>query len=369
MSHEFRTPLNGVLGFSQLLKEEIINSDQLEMIDKIIHSGKRLMDTLNSVLMLTELENNNYLINKSEVDVAILCKQIKMFFEKPALSKNLDFILDLKEETLTIISDENLVTRVISSFIENAIKYTNVGGIKLELFSSYQNNGKKYAVINIIDSGIGIRSEDQNLIFKEFKQLSEGFRRDFEGLGLGLTIANKITTILGGSISVKSEIGKGSTFTLMLPAENSRNNKDLQTKQIIPGSEMSITIQTENKLINVLLIEDNPLNIEVVQKFLSKMCTVSFARDGITAIKMSSEEDYNLLMIDINLGQGMNGVQVLHEIKKLGKFDNIPIIALTGYASDANKQEFLAQGFTHYLAKPFDKRELVKLVKDIFHLA
>ncbi|MHB8930864.1 MAG: hybrid sensor histidine kinase/response regulator, partial [Melioribacteraceae bacterium] len=370
MSHEFRTPLNGVLGFAQLLKEEIADSDQLDMIDKIIQSGRRLMNTLNSVLMLTELENNNYLINKSEIDLSVLCKQLKMFFTKPVQNKNLDFILDLKEENLSIISDENLLTRVISSFIENAIKYTQAGEIKIELTSSYQEDGKKFAIINIIDTGIGIRTEDQSLIFREFKQLSEGFRRDFEGLGLGLTIANKITTLIGGKITLQSELGKGSKFTLMLPIETPLKADNVQTNQIFIEKEMSTKTKTqaENELTNVLLIEDNPLNIEVVQKFLSKICTVSFARDGLTAIRMSMDNDYSLIMIDINLGQGIDGVQVLHEIKKLGKYEGKPIIALTGYASDANKKEFLAHGFTHYLAKPFDKRELVKLVMDILNL-
>ncbi len=370
MSHEFRTPLNGVLGFAQILKEEIADSSQLDMIDKIIQSGRRLMNTLNSVLMLTELENNNYLINKSEIDLVVLCRQLKMFFAKPVQNKNLNFILDLKEENISIISDENLLTRVISSFIENAIKYTHAGEIKIELTSSYQDNGKRYAVINIIDTGIGIRTEDQSLIFREFKQLSEGFRRDFEGLGLGLTIANKITALIGGTINLQSELGKGSKFTLMLPVEIPLKTGNVHTQQIFVEKEMSTKTKTqaENELSNVLLIEDNPLNIEVVQKFLSKICTVSFARDGLTAIKMSTEHDYSLIMIDINLGQGIDGVQVLHEIKKLGKYNGKPIIALTGYASDANKKEFLAHGFTHYLAKPFDKRELIKLIKNIFNL-
>ncbi|MCX6169881.1 MAG: PAS domain S-box protein [Ignavibacteriales bacterium] len=370
MSHEFRTPLNGVLGFAQLLKEEVADSSQLDMVDKIIQSGRRLMNTLNSVLMLTELENNNYLINKSEIDLVVLCQQLKMFFVKPAQNKNLEFILDLKEENFSIFSDENLLTRVISSFIENAIKYTHAGGIKIELTSIYQNNGKRLAVINIIDTGIGIRTEDQSLIFREFKQLSEGFRRDFEGLGLGLTIANKIMNLIGGTITLQSELGKGSKFTLMIPVETPQKIDSVQSKQIFMEKEMSPITKppTENELANVLLIEDNPLNIEVVQKFLSKICTVSFAREGLAAIKMADEHDYSLVMIDINLGQGIDGVQVLHEIKKLGKYDGKPIIALTGYASDTNKKEFLAHGFTHYLAKPFDKRELIKLVMGILNL-
>ena len=370
MSHELRTPLNGILGFSQLLRDEISDGDHLDMLEKIMQSGKRLMNTLNSVLTITELENNNYLISKSEIDLAISCKELKTLYIKQALNKNLEFKLDIKDDTLSIITDESLLTKIISSIIENAIKYTQHGEIKIELTRSIESDGEKYAVINVIDTGIGIREEDQVIIFGEFKQLSEGSRRDFEGLGLGLTLANKMVKLIGGSISVQSEFGKGSKFTLMLPIEIPNETENIPAEQISVKKEIisNSVIRNGNELAQVLLIEDNPLNIEVVQKFLAKICTVSFARDGLTAIEMSKKEEYSLIMIDINLGHGMDGLQVLEEIKKLAKYENKPIIALTGYASETNKKEFLAHGFTHYLAKPFEKRELIKLIKNIFNL-
>lgn len=357
MSHEFRTPLNGVLGFSQLLKDEITDLDHIDMLEKIIHSGRRLMNTLNSVLTISELENNHYLISRSAIDLTLFCREIKVLYNKAAISKNLDFKLDIQDEIFLIISDENVLTKVMSSIIENAIKYTHQGEIRIELKHGTESNGEQYAIINVVDTGIGIRTEDQILIFREFKQLSEGYRRDFEGLGLGLTLANKMVKIIGGKITVQSEIGKGSIFTLMLPIEVQSETENIPAEQISVKKEIisDSVIRNGNELAQVLLIEDNPLNIEVVQRFLSKICAVSFARDGLTAIEMSKKDDYSLIMIDINLGQGMDGLQVLEEIKKLDKYENKPIVALTGYASDANKREFLALGFTHYLAKPFEK--------------
>lgn len=370
MSHEFRTPLNGILGFSQLLKDEITNLDHIDMLEKIIQSGKRLMNTLNSVLTISELENNHYLISRSEIDLTLFCREIKTLYNKAVISKNLDFKLDIKDEIFSVITDENVLTKVMSCIIENAIKYTHRGEIKIELKHATEKNGERYALINVADTGIGIRTEDQKLIFKEFKQLSEGYRRDFEGLGLGLTLANKMVKLIGGKITVQSEFGKGSIFTLMLPIEVQSETEIIPTEQIFVEKEIinDSAIRNRNELAQVLLVEDNPLNIEVVQRFLSKFCVVSFARDGLTAIEMSKKDDYSLIMIDINLGQGMDGLQVLEEIKKQDGYQNKPIVALTGYASEANKREFLAQGFTHYLAKPFEKRELIKLIISILKL-
>ncbi len=367
MSHEFRTPLNGILGFAQLLKDEILDKDQADMILKIIQSGKRLMNTLNSVLTITELENNEYLISNTDVELTFFCRQIKTLFAKPVADKNLDFKLDLCSDTVTISTDENILSKIIISIVDNAIKYTHKGEIKVELNLEFGKDGNKYVLISVVDTGIGIKQEDQSIIFREFKQLSEGFRRDFEGLGLGLTMASKLVKLIGGTILVESNLGSGSKFTVRLPftkgikAESSRI--DSAPKEISSDSK----VKTQNGLVNVLLIEDNQLNIEVVQRFLSKLCVVSFAKDGKTAIEMAKNNDYTLLMIDINLGHGIDGVQVLKEIKKLEHYAQKPVIALTGYASDSNKKDFLSQGFTHYLAKPFEKRDLITIVKEILN--
>jgi PAS domain S-box-containing protein len=364
---EFRTPLNGILGFTQLLKDELVGKDELEMLEKITRSGKRLMNTLNSVLTLTELENENYLITQSQIDLSIFCHQIKSLYEISARDKKLELCTDIKNENIQIKTDENLLTKIVSSLVENAIKYTREGSVQILLESKVSNDNKKFAIIKIKDSGIGINLENHDIIFREFKQLSEGYRRDFEGLGLGLTLARKMANLLGGDIFVESTIGIGSTFSVVLPMDN--KSGIIPVKQIlIEESSVSTIAYPIIPECKVLLVEDNPLNIEVVQRFLSKICNVSFARDGLSAIEMATENDYCLLMIDINLGQGMDGLEVLKQLKIMEKYATIPSIALTGYASDTNKRDFLSKGFSHYLAKPFEKRELVKLIKGILNL-
>jgi len=367
MSHEFRTPLNGILGFTQLLKDELVGKDELEMLEKITRSGKRLMNTLNSVLTLTELENENYLITQSEIDLSIFCQQIKSLYEISVRDKKLEFYTDIKNENIQIRTDENLLTKIVCSLVENAIKYTREGSVRILLESKVSSDNKKFALIKIKDTGIGINLENHDIIFREFKQLSEGYRRDFEGLGLGLTLARKMANLLGGDIFVESTIGIGSIFSVVLPMDN--NSRNIPIKQILieESSESTVTdpIISEYK---VLLVEDNPLNIEVVQRFLSKICDVSFARDGLAAVEMATDNDYCLLMIDINLGQGMDGLEVLKQLRVMKKYATVPSIALTGYASDTNKRDFLSKGFSHYLAKPFEKRELVKMIKGILNI-
>ena len=366
MSHEFRTPLNGILGFTQLLKEEVSNDEHKMMVDKIYRSGKRLMNTLNSILSLTEMENEEYIINSSEIDLTYFCHQLKSLYESQAKEKSLTFNLNLTEDKLLVRTDENLLTKIISHIIDNAIKYTTSGGIRISLRKAKRFNGNEITVIDVEDTGIGIRKDEQKIIFREFRQLSEGFRRDFEGLGLGLTLASKMAKLINAEIKVHSEYGKGSTFSIMLPLnhfESGKTGKDFLGMS--PALSFSNDLSSREKELNILLVEDNPLNIEVVERFLASVAKVTYARDGGTALKHVADQNFDILLIDINLGQGMNGIEVLEQIRRLDQYKNTPAVALTGYASAANKRDFLMKGFTNYLPKPFDKRVLLNLIKQI----
>ena len=365
ISHEFRTPLNGILGFSQLLKEEITQPDHANMLDKIMKSGKRLMETLNSVLTLTELENKKYLIIPSALDVPMVCGQIKTQFDAYAREKELNFELESPEEEFIIHSDENLLTRIITSCVDNALKYTFSGGVKIKVGMKNDSRGTKYAVVDIIDSGIGIEKSNQEIIFKEFKQLSEGYRRDYEGLGLGLSISYKMIKLLHGDIQLQSEYGKGSTFSIIIPAEfeNAGIAQGGKTGPVIATA--GIRKSSEEKL-KILLIEDNLLNIEVIQRFLVGKFLVESVTDGEKALKIAVQKSFDLFLIDINLGRGIDGIEVLRQLRHLEKYKEVQAVALTGYASSSNMNEFLSQGFNGYIAKPFDKKSLLEVIDKLF---
>lgn len=372
VSHEFRTPLNGILGFAQLLAEEIPDNELADMAQKIARSGKRLMNTLNSVLMITELENNEYLISKNDTDLNLFCKQLSTQYRKLATEKALNFVLQLPNKNVMAVLDDSLLYKAINHIVENAFKYTFQGEVKIALEYKPAAEGRMKALIHICDTGIGIKKEDQQIIFREFKQLSEGFRRDYEGLGLGLSLSKRIINLIGGDLEVVSEVDKGSCFTITLNNDiyiTDGEVEDEDNAQRILKEKPAEVNENITKIPSVLLIEDNQFNIEVVQKFLHKYATVDFARDGFTGIEMAKNNFYDILLIDINLGKGIDGLQVLTDIKKLEKFSSTPMVAITGYASNVNRREFLAQGFTHYLAKPFERRDLLKLFKEIFDKA
>jgi|GEM_PF-1084011 PAS domain S-box-containing protein len=369
VSHEFRTPLNGILGFAQILKEIVFDKTYFDMADKISKSGLRLLNTLNSVLLLTELENKTYIVTKKETNISDLCRRIKSKYDDVVKNKNLEFNVNLSEENIEIKTDETVLVRILSSIVENAIKYTKNGNISIILENGFDETGSERIFIKVSDTGIGIKNENIDIIFEEFKQISEGYSREYEGLGLGLTIAKKLATLINSEILVSSQLGKGSTFTVVLPLERDSAYKQVHGilwKALFDNSKGNNIKEELDELPEVLLVEDNVINVEVVEHYLKGLCRLSSALDGEAAIKMISEKSFKLLLLDINLGNGFDGIEVLKEIKKREEYKDVPAIALTGYASDRNKKEFLENGFSGFLAKPFNKNELISIVNSVF---
>jgi PAS domain S-box-containing protein len=365
MSHEFRTPLNGILGFAQLLEDELNGASYVETVRKITRSGKRLMNTLNSVLTLIDLEQKNFNVNIAPVDLRTICLRIQDSYMSFAEEKNLNIELAIDTLHTQILTDESLLKKLISYLVENAIKYTFQGVVKILVMEELNAAGREQICIHIIDTGIGIKPEYQTVIFEEFRQASEGIRRAFEGLGLGLTLAKRVASLIDADILLKSELGGGSDFVIKLPLSVQASSK-LSLKELKMPSEAKNSGIDKAKC-DILLVEDNLLNIEVIIRFLSDRGNVTYAQDGLKAIELAQQNNYAIILIDINLGRDMDGTEVLKHLKTFDKYKNTPMVAITGYASEFNKKEFLEKGFTGYLAKPFDKGDLVDLVDDLLN--
>lgn len=217
MSHEFRTPLIGILGFSQFLREEIQDSDQAEMVKDIELSGKRLLSTLDGVLSLSELEVTKSIMKMEQINIARQLNDCVGSYYIMAKKKKLEMILKIETEYLFAQTDCALLKKSLEHILDNAIKYTNSGSITV-IADKKEDAGKEWIVIEVHDTGIGINDNDQKVIFEAFRQASEGYTRYYEGCGLGLTISNKLIELLNGKITVVSELSKGSTFTIWLPA-------------------------------------------------------------------------------------------------------------------------------------------------------
>ncbi len=365
MSHELKTPLNGIMGYADLLTSQLVEPEQIEMTQGIFDSGKRLNETLNFILDLTNAETDTIEVIAKDIAVAPLAKNSINSFAKEATKKNLQLETIIKEENIYAHLDERLFTRILYNLLDNAIKFTKKGEIIVEIGKEVIAE-KDWLYIKVKDTGIGIAHNKIDLIWDEFRQVSEGLTRSYEGPGLGLTISKKAVELMQGVISVESELEIGSIFTVKFPSVNAIPQKEefLQEKQaavIQPEKERAKT----TALPLVLCVEDDFINRDIVKLFLKNTCVVVTAEDGETALQLAAEKKYDLILMDINLGKGMNGMEVVKELLKMPKYADTPIIAVTAYAMGKDKAEFLKSGGTDYISKPFYKREILDLVKSV----
>lgn len=365
MSHELRTPLNGILGFSEILGHEIDNPDQKEMSQHINNSGKRLMKTLESIMQLSQLESGISAYKPTLININENLRQLINTYRPLAKAKNL--FLELREcDVEPGFLDGFFLNQSISNIIDNAIKFTSEGGVSIEVNEIFIAE-KRHLSIQVHDTGIGISESHIKLIFEEFRQASEGHNRSFEGTGLGLTIARKMIALLGGDITVESRLGKGSQFKIIVPFPSG------QTKTpVVPAVHSSISKpdqeqpKPQNHPRQLLLVEDNEVNMQLSIAYLKNLYKVDWALDGAAAIKMAKEKRYDAILMDINLGPGMDGLQAARAIRSQKGCETIPIIALTGYTLFGDKERLIEGGCTDYLAKPFTKPAILQLLEAIF---
>jgi len=371
MSHELRTPLNGILGYSDLLSTTIIDAEELEMIKGINHSAKRLSETLNFILDLSEAETGKMSVNLKEISIVPLILELIDSFSILAEQRRLKISSTIKKQVVIAKLDEHLFKRIIYNLLDNAIKFTKEGGIQVEVGiedDKLKANGQKL-FIKIIDSGIGIPTDKIEVIFEEFRQASEGISRNYEGTGLGLTIAKKAAELMEGTIHVESKVGVGSTFIVEFPLLSAADELTEKTSFIDAKIIDAKPEDTTAAKPLILCVEDDYLNRNMISMFLKNICNVDTAEDGETAVKMASQKKYEAFLVDINLGEGINGMETVQQILKDSRYKSTPMIAVTAYATVKEKEEFLSRGCTHYLLKPFRRNEIVALVSSVLKLS
>lgn len=358
MSHELRTPLIGILGFSEFLLEEYSeNPEAADMAKTIYQGGHRLLDTLNMILNFSKIESDKTQFTLKEKNIIPLIKESVNLYSAFAAQSNIKLNLNIENEHIKCLVDENLFTNSINNLINNAVKFTPEGYVTV-VTEINENN----AIIKVIDTGIGIPKEKLDVIWDEFRQVSEGFSRSFEGTGLGLTIAKKYIELMGGNISAESEVGKGTTFIVTFPLSTSQININVKS-DIFSKKE---TVNANIKKIDLLYVEDDPIAVKFVQKVIPQNYIVDVAENGEEAIEKSINKKYDCILMDINLRKGLDGVMITQKIRENPHYKETPIIAVTSYALEEDKTEFLSKGMTHYISKPFGKNILLDMLNDVF---
>lgn len=358
MSHELRTPLNGILGFTDVLRTEIYDEVYREMADIVHTSGTRLLNTLNSIIDLSIIESNNMQLEQDKIKPEEYVDEAIALYRASAFKKNLLLTGETDSDFDYIITDRKVLVNLLNNLIDNAIKYTSEGSVQVKAIVE-KDNGNYWFKISVSDTGIGIDAQRLKHIFDKFRQGSEGHDRQFEGAGLGLTICKKYVELLHGRIIANSEINKGSEFRIEIPVQVSgasatTNANTLPTQKPVLKNHLTTP--------RVLIVENDDINRKHIVYTLNNWCSVKTAINGSEAIEQALDNKFDVILMDINLGAGPNGMETAKQIRLLDGFSDIPIIAVTANAMKGHRKEFLANGCTHYLAKPFSADQLNNII-------
>ncbi|MFC2102898.1 ATP-binding protein [Bacteroidota bacterium] len=363
MSHELRTPMVGILGYTEILRQEIKDPELVEMAEEVNLSANRLLSTLDLILDLSKVEANKSDIHASLVNLGDSVISIVKSFENTANKKNVNLKVVIKDEQVYSFLDERILLSIVNNLVSNAIKFTERGTVSIEV-----DKNERYAFILVSDTGIGIPEESHELIFEEFRQVSEGLNRGFEGSGLGLSITKRFTELMDGNISVKSEVHKGSTFTVSFPLHKFEKQiviTSTNQNKAVNSSTGKKKILVDENLPHILLVEDDLSNAGVIEYILNGICNVEIVRSGEQALGRIKEKTYDVILMDIDLGRGMDGIETTKQIRELEDYNKTPIIAVTALAMKGQKELFLEQGCSHYISKPFDSKVFLRLIKSV----
>lgn len=364
MSHELRTPFVGIIGYAEFLAQDLRETENGEFAEGILDSSQRLMETLNQILISSKLEFENQGINKKWFDVRNVIDRVHKNFLKNAATKKLELIKRINFSNYSIYTDEGLFETILSNLVNNALKFTNTGSVKI-CADIVKTELKETLRIEVIDTGIGIPKNKQDVIWEEFRQASEGLNRSFEGSGLGLSIVKNSVKELGGSISLESEEGKGSTFMIEIPIVKSdavQAEPDNNQKNEI----LEVSSHKTKSRKKILYVEDDMVSRNIISKTLSEKHDIFLSANSDEAMEIVNKMDFDAILMDINLGKGIDGVELTQRIKRTKGYKEVPIIAVTAFASDDDREDFLSRGLDYYISKPFRQNDLNELLDQIF---
>ncbi|MGG2397044.1 ATP-binding protein [Pseudomonas sp. SH1-B] len=359
MSHELRTPMNGVLGMLQLLETTSLNDEQSEYAALATESTEHLLKVINDILDFSRIERGALELEAIPFSLLELLQGSIQVFQHSAQQRGLQLILEAQPglQQLEVSGDPTRIRQILVNLIGNALKFTEEGQIRVETRWQPLDDQVLWFTCAVHDSGIGISAERLEHMFDAFQQADTSISRRYGGTGLGLPIARTLAERMGGTLRADSQLGTGSVFTLEIPLPFRTCDDKAQSGDNTPATHDGGDGQA------VLLVEDNPVNQTVIEAMLRSLgYQVSLVGDGQQAVHSCAQNEYAAILMDCRLPL-MDGYEATRQIRQLPQGQNTPIIALTANALQGDREACLAVGMNDYLAKPFKRADLQRILQ------
>jgi signal transduction histidine kinase len=359
MSHELRTPLNGIIGSVNLLLQGNTMPDQKQNFDVLKYSSEHMLNLVNEVLDFSKLDADKIELNDSSCNLKELCIETSKIFTQQLTDKKILFECIIDDDlNRNFFTDKTRLKQILCNLIGNACKFTTDGKVVLSAQKISGSTGVTGVLFSVKDTGIGIPKEKHRHIFESFSQIDTSTSRKYGGTGLGLSISSKLVKMLGGTLAIESEPGKGSDFYFTLYFEPDTVTRSLP-KERTAGDLFPLTN------LQVLVAEDNPVNMMIAKKFLEKWdVSVTCAANGSEAIELFDKNNFDVLLIDLEM-PGIDGYKAVGQIRLKNK--TVPAIAFTAAVFENINVHLLEKGFTGYLQKPFRPEEMHRKLAVYYH--
>ena len=362
MSHEIRTPMNAVLGLAQLLQQQPLDSEQMTMVRHIREAGDTLLHLINDILDFSKIEAGQLKVDRQPFQLSAVVEHVDRLLHPAAASKGLYLQFEaLPVDPGPLFSDALRLEQVLINLTSNAIKFTEKGGVAVKIVAQANDDPTKLLLrFEVRDTGIGIHQDALGDLFQAFNQADSGITRRFGGTGLGLAISKRIVEILGGTIGVESQEGKGSTFWFVIPFEISE--MAIFAREPMPSGESPAYSSLAG--LRVLAVDDSQINLMVLERALLALgVQVTLAGDGLQALQAlrNAPDGFDLVLMDVQMPV-MDGLTATREIRQDPALAALPVIALTAGVLPDEQQAALAAGVSDFLNKPLDLEQVPEML-------